>query len=65
MTDKHTGGVVLFDSCAYWGHNEADLGTWRAARYGMGRPFFAEYHKLMDVSEPKEDWDDRNALYAL
>ena len=65
MTDKHTGGVVLFDSCAYWGHNEADLGIWRATRYGMGRPFFAEYHKLMDVSEPKEDWDDRNALYAL
>ncbi|KAK4222959.1 hypothetical protein QBC38DRAFT_512662 [Podospora fimiseda] len=61
MTDMDTGEVILFDSCAFWGHSEADLGTWRAARYKMGRPFFAEYYKSMNLSEPKEGWDARNA----
>ncbi|KPM41145.1 hypothetical protein AK830_g5440 [Neonectria ditissima] len=65
MTDKNTGHIMVFDSCAFWGHNEADLGSWRALRYKMGRPFFNEYQKKMGVSEPKADWDDRNALYAL
>lgn len=65
MLDAETRKVILFDSCAFWGHNEADLGTWRAPRYKMGRPFFEEYQRSMQISEPKEDWDDRNALYAM
>ena len=32
MLDSDTYEVIIFDSCAYWGHDEADLGTWRAAR---------------------------------
>ncbi|KAK7416889.1 hypothetical protein QQX98_004947 [Neonectria punicea] len=65
MADNDTGNIIVFDSCAFWGHNEADLGSWRAPRYKMGRPFFKEYQKEMGISEPKGDWDDRNALYAL
>jgi len=65
MLDTDTNAVIIFDSCAFWGHNEADLGSWRASRYKMGRPFFKEYQKAMGISEPQEDWDDRNALYAL
>lgn len=63
--DFDTGKVMIFDPCAFWGHNEADLGTWRAPRYRMGRPFLEEYQKVMGISEPQGDWDDRNALYAL
>jgi len=65
MTDADTGKMILFDSCAFWGHNEVNLGSWRAPRYNMGQPFFDEYHKMVEISEPKEDWDDRNALYAI
>jgi protein-ribulosamine 3-kinase len=65
MLDASTGKVVIFDSCAFWGHNEADLGSWRAPRYKMGRPFFRHYQKTMGMSEPQVDWDDRNALYAM
>lgn len=65
MLDAKTNRVALFDSCAFWGHNEADLGTWRAPRYKMGRPYFKEYQRVMQISEPAEDWDDRNALYAM
>ena len=31
----------------------------------MGAPFFTAYKKVGFWSEPTEDWDDRNALYAL
>lgn len=65
MPDAQTHEILIFDSCAYWGHNEADLGTWRAPRYKMGRAFLEEHQKVMGISEPKDDWADRNALYAL
>ena len=65
MPDADTDEIMIFDSCAYWGHHESDLGSWRAPRYRMGRPFLTGYQKRMGVSVPEEDWDDRNALYAL
>ncbi|KAL4904767.1 hypothetical protein BDW74DRAFT_178341 [Aspergillus multicolor] len=57
--------VVIFDSCVFWGHNEVELGVWRAERYKMGMPYFDAYKKVMGVSEPREDCDARNALYAI
>ncbi|OAL33465.1 hypothetical protein AYO20_07321 [Fonsecaea nubica] len=65
MPDADTDKVVLFDSCAMWGHHEADLGSWRAPRYRMGRPFIKEYQKKMGMDFPVNDWDDRNLLYAM
>lgn len=55
---------ILVDSCAYWGHNESDLGSWRAPRYRMGKSFFDEYRKRMDVFDSRKDLNYRNALYA-
>lgn len=65
MPDADTDNIMIFDSCAYWGHNESDLGSWRAPRYRMGKPFLREYQRLIGMSFPEEDWDDRNALYAM
>ena len=65
MHDSDTYEVIIFDSCAYWGHSEADLGLWRASRYRLGRPFVKDYLKIMGISESQADWDDRNALYAM
>lgn len=65
MSDSDTGEIMIFDSCAFWGHNEAELGPWRAPRYHLGRPYLRQYQKVMGMSEPHADWDDRNALYAL
>ncbi|KIW85636.1 hypothetical protein Z517_01028 [Fonsecaea pedrosoi CBS 271.37] len=48
-----------------WGHHEADLGSWRAPRYRMGRPFIEEYQRRLGMDFPAEDWDDRNLLYAI
>lgn len=65
MVDANTEEIVIFDSCAFWGHNEADLGSWRAPRYRLGQPYLREYQKQMGQSAPQEDWDDRNRLYSL
>lgn len=65
MPDAHTGRIMIFDSCAYWGHNESDLGSWRAPRYRLGKEYLEEYQRVMGVSEPREEWDDKNGLYAM
>ena len=52
ILDSDSDRVIIFDSCAYWGHNEADLGTWRASRYRLGQPYIEEYQKIMGISEP-------------
>ncbi|KAK4186216.1 Fructosamine kinase-domain-containing protein [Podospora australis] len=57
--------LCMFDSCAYWGHNEADLGICRNPRYKLGRPCIVEYNKRVDMSEPIADFDGRNAVYAM
>lgn len=76
-----TGEPYVFDSCAFWGHNECrylprcagssiecpidDMGLWRASRYKFGRSYVREYQKHVPISSPVVDWDDRNALYAM
>jgi protein-ribulosamine 3-kinase len=57
--------VVLYDCCSFYGHHEYELGMFRAARYRTNKSHVRAYHKLMEVSYPQEDHDDRNALYAL
>lgn len=42
-----------------------ELGNWRPSRNKFGPLYFRTYHKHIPISEPEEDYDDRNALYAL
>ena len=37
----------------------------RAARYRTNKAHVRAYQKLVEISYPAEDHDDRNALYAL
>ncbi|KAK3355600.1 Fructosamine/Ketosamine-3-kinase [Neurospora tetraspora] len=60
-----TDELCMFDACAYWGHNEADLAICRNPRYKLGYPCVHEYQKRVPVSEPEADFDARNAVYAL
>ncbi|CAI4213379.1 unnamed protein product [Parascedosporium putredinis] len=57
--------LCMFDACAYWGHNEADLGICRNPRYKLGPPCIHEYFKRVPISEPSADFDGRNAVYAM
>ncbi|KAJ5622909.1 hypothetical protein N7490_011514 [Penicillium lividum] len=60
-----SGELCMFDACAYWGHNEADLGICRNPRYKLGKPCMREYRKRVPVSEPTMDFYSRNAVYAM
>lgn len=45
-------------------HRIVDFGMWRAARYRTNKPHLRAYWRVGEMSEPAEDQDDRNALYA-
>ncbi|KAK4153161.1 Fructosamine kinase-domain-containing protein [Chaetomidium leptoderma] len=49
--EQNTGQAVVFDPAGFFAHNECG--------------YFESYLLHMKPSEPKEDFDDRNALYAL
>lgn len=42
-----------------------ELGNWRPERNKFTQEYFRAYHSHIVKSEPVEDYDDRNALYAL
>ena len=60
-----TGKPVIFDACVMYAHNEMELGMWRNGRFRFGKAFFRHYLGLMPPSEPAEQFDDRNRLYAM
>ncbi|KAK7999592.1 hypothetical protein PG990_012192 [Apiospora arundinis] len=60
-----TDELIMFDSCAYWGHNEADLGICRNPRYKLGPAAIREYFQHVQMSEPTADFDGRNHVYAM
>ncbi|KID73657.1 Protein-ribulosamine 3-kinase [Metarhizium brunneum] len=64
-TDSSTGDPWVFDCAAYYGHNEMELGIWRAERHQLRDEVYRrEYLRNMEPSEPKDEWDDRNRLYS-
>lgn len=44
---------------------EDELGNWRPERNRFSKSYFTAYRFHMPPAEPAEDYDDRNALYAL
>ncbi|KAK4031558.1 Fructosamine kinase-domain-containing protein [Parachaetomium inaequale] len=63
--DNETKEPVLYDPCCFYGHNDYDFGMWRASRCRMNRAHVQAYFKLAKITEPSEDQDDRQALYAM
>ncbi|KAA8896542.1 Fructosamine kinase-domain-containing protein [Sphaerosporella brunnea] len=60
-----SGNVMVWRPAAMYAHNEFELGMWRAVVNGFDRRFLRAYLKQVPISEPKSDFEDRNALYAL
>ncbi|KAI0972841.1 fructosamine kinase [Xylaria arbuscula] len=60
------GGVeeVVFDPSCVYGHSEYELGIMRMFG-GFGSTFWKEYESMVPKAEPKEEWEDRVALYEL
>lgn len=63
--DLATKAPILFDPCPFYGHHEMDLQCMRDARYTIGTQFVLLYKEHGGASDPEEDYDDRNALYAM
>ncbi|KAK6842885.1 Altered inheritance of mitochondria protein 32 [Apiospora arundinis] len=67
-TDIATGKIIIFDpdECMY-AHNEIEFGTWRCswATHFNSPMYMMAYQRLIEPSEPVEEWDDRNRLYSI
>ncbi|KAI1378472.1 Fructosamine kinase-domain-containing protein [Hypoxylon crocopeplum] len=64
-TDGTTGLPIIFDAASFYAHNEYELGVWRQPWNEINEAYRAAYHKHFPKSQPKEDCDYRNALYAV
>ncbi|KAI5805311.1 Fructosamine kinase-domain-containing protein [Peziza echinospora] len=56
---------MIFDPAAFYAHNEYELGNWRPVRNRFQKAHFREYRKFVEVSQPEEEFDDRNLLYSI
>lgn len=51
--DAQTGKVFVFDLCSFYGHNEYDIGNWRAPRHRLSdRAYVQSYKTFFPISEP-------------
>ncbi|KAG8158449.1 hypothetical protein KVR01_011571 [Diaporthe batatas] len=64
-TNLDTGEPMIFDAAAFYAHNEYELGIWRRDMVKFDHPYFSHYFCNFPVSEPADQFNDRNALYCL
>ncbi|CAJ2513651.1 Uu.00g017700.m01.CDS01 [Anthostomella pinea] len=64
-TDRATNVPKIFDACSWYAHNEFEMAPWSPARQKMDKTYVDAYLKHFPKAEPEEDFDGRNALYAL
>ncbi|KAI1500932.1 Fructosamine kinase-domain-containing protein [Biscogniauxia marginata] len=58
ITDEDTEEGIIYDP-------SNELGNWRPVRNKFSRKYFNAYHSHFPKAAPEEDYDDRNALYAM
>ena len=60
------GKVYIFDSAAFYGHNEMETGNWRCYYNKIASPvYISTYLRFNPPSEPESEWEDRNRLYSV
>lgn len=65
-TDYETGDIYIFDASSFYGHNELELGMWRGILNRMSsRVYIKEYLRNVGISEPVDQFDDRNRIYHV
>ena len=66
-TDRKTGQPYIFDASSFYGHNELELGMWRDSHLNsMSWDVYGkEYLRIVGVSEPAYQFDDRNRIYHV
>jgi fructosamine-3-kinase len=65
-TSYEDGSIRLFDSGAFYAHNEMEIGNWRCHYNKIhNRIYTCTYLRSYGPSEPKAEWDDRNRIYSV
>ncbi|EFX02465.1 kinase [Grosmannia clavigera kw1407] len=65
-TSLQDGKVFIFDSAAFYAHNEMEIGSWRCYYNRISdEDYTSAYLRHVEPSEPREEWDDRNQLYSI
>lgn len=64
IADEGGAEEVVFDPSSVYGHSEYELGIMQMFG-GIASSFWKEYEPLVPKCEPKEEFDDRIALYEL
>lgn len=65
-TSYETGEIYIYDSGAYYAHNEMEIGDWRCHYNKIHNKVYTKtYLRHYGPSEPREEWDDRNRMYCI
>ncbi|KAI0436724.1 Fructosamine kinase-domain-containing protein [Xylaria telfairii] len=58
--------VYIFDSAAFYAHNEMEIGDWRCHYNRIHNKMYTKtYLQHYPPSHPQNEWEDRNRLYSI
>jgi fructosamine-3-kinase len=65
-TDFKTGEIYIFDASSYYAHHEMEIAIWRPIpNHVVGSGVYVkEYLAQMGISDPSEQFEDRQKLYS-
>ena len=66
-TDFETGEIYVFDASVHYAHNEMEIAMWRGKvnKVVSSKVYLNNYLSRMGISEPVEQFDDRNRTYSV
>ncbi|KAL4880706.1 Fructosamine kinase-domain-containing protein [Aspergillus karnatakaensis] len=65
-TSLETGRIHIFESAAFYAHNEMETGNWRCTYNKIhNKVYTLTYLRHFAPSEPRQEWDDRNRMYSV
>ncbi|KAL8833637.1 MAG: hypothetical protein Q9170_004158 [Blastenia crenularia] len=66
-TDFETGEIYVFDASVHYAHNEMEIAMWRGKfnKVISSKAYMNNYLSRMGISEPAEQFDDRNRIYSV
>lgn len=65
-TAYDTGDIYIFDAGSYYAHNEMEVAMWRCPYNKISSKIYTKtYFRLYGMSDPAEEWDDRNRMYSV
>lgn len=65
-TSLENGELYFFDASVYYAHNEMEIAMWRArfCKTLSAKAYLNSYLSRMGISEPVEQFEDRNRIYS-